>query len=106
MGRPKKSPEQVERRQYTLEYKRAAVQQLAESGQSVAQVARALGVRAQQLYQWRRQVTGETLPPPTRRAATPSADDEVRRLKRRVAELEEEAVILGKAMAFFAKRHG
>lgn len=112
MGRPKKAPEQGQRRQFTLEFKQEAVRQIGVDGRSVSEVARRLGIRREMLAQWQRTVAGEAS-----RAATPSAaagtpasrqalEQEVRRLKKRVAELEEEAVILGKATAYFAKRHG
>ena len=111
MGRPRKAPEQVQRRQFTLEFKQEAVRQVELEGRSVSEVARRLGIRREMLAQWQRTVAGAAPRP-----ATPPADaaptsrealaQEVRRLKKRVAELEDEAVILGKATAYFAKRHG
>jgi transposase len=70
-------------------------------------VARQLGIRADMLRQWRRQAEA--------RAGRPladvfpgngklmSQDEEIRRLRREVAQLREERDILGKATAFFAK---
>lgn len=104
MGRPKRAPGEELRRGFTLEFKQEAVRRVAVGDQSVAQVALALGIRVETLYQWRRQLAGGVARPTT--VAAPHDADEVRRLKRRVRELEEEAVILGKAMAFFARRHG
>lgn len=109
MARPKKRPGEGQRRQFTLEFKREAVRQVEAGTHSVSEVARRLGIRRENLYQWQQQVRasgpGEAppLPPPSE---AESLADEVRRLRRRVAELEEEQAILGKAMAFFAKRHG
>jgi transposase len=104
MGRPKRAPGEELRRGFTLEFKQEAVRRAAIGDQSMTQLAVALGIRVQTLYQWRRQMAGEDPRPAV--AGAPREVDEVRRLKRRVRELEEEAVILGKAMAFFAKRHG
>jgi transposase len=109
MGRPKKAAGQEQRRQFTLEFKQEAVRQLHQDGRSVSDVARSLGIRREMLAQWRRVLAGhaprlagaETGP-----ASRQALEQEVRRLKKRVAELEEEQVILGKATAYFAKRHG
>lgn len=112
MGRPKQAPEQVQRRQFTLEFKQEAVRQIGVEGRTVSEVARRLGIRREMLAQWQRTVAGAPArPAPAAPAeATPASrqalEQEVRRLKKRVAELEEEAVILGKATAYFAKRHG
>jgi transposase len=101
MGRPK-GP--AARRQFTVEFKQEAVRQLEASDLPVSEVARRLGIRREALYQWRQQygvstVSGTATP-------TVSVEEELRQLRKRVAELEEERAILGKAMAFFAKRHG
>lgn len=106
MGRPKRAPGEELRRGFTLEFKQEAVRRAAVGDQSLMQVATALGIRVQTLYQWRRQLAGENPRPAATVAAAPREVDEIRRLQRRVRELEEEAVILGKAMAFFARRHG
>lgn len=110
MSRPKKAVEEVQRRQFTMEFKREAVRQLESGEHSMSEVARRLGIRRENLYQWQQQVaSGALRTTRTATAATASAESpeqELRRLRKRVAQLEEEQEILGKAMAFFAKRHG
>ena len=110
MTRPKKSAEDVQRRQFTMEFKREAVRQLESGEYSRSEVARRLGVRRENLYQWQQQVKPDGVRAPQKASATPDAAEtpaqELRRLRRRVAQLEEDQEILGKAMAFFAKRHG
>ena len=100
---PRRKAESTEqRRQYTREFKREAVRLVTEGNRSVAVVARELGVRADMLHAWKRQVDG--LPGRTARAGRmTSQDEEVRQLRREVAQLREERDILGKAMAFFAR---
>lgn len=66
-------------------------------------VARELGLRPTALRDWMRALRGPGRPP---RPAVTSQGFELRRLRKRVQELEEERDILGKAMAFFAKRVG
>lgn len=109
MVRPKKAAGAGQRRQFTLEFKQEAIRQVESGAHSLSEMARRLGIRREILAQWQQQLRARaagvdpTTPPP---AAPISLDEEVRRLRRRVAELEEEQSILGKAMAFFAKRHG
>jgi transposase len=110
MSRPKKSVEDVQRRQFTMEFKREAVRQLESGEHSVSEVARRLGIRRENLYQWQQLVASGGLQG-SRRTTTAttsgeSPEQELRRLRKRVAQIEEEQEILGKAMAFFAKRHG
>lgn len=102
------------RRQFTREFKLEAVRLVAAGDRSLNQVARDLGVRPDMLRQWRRQADGEPEPPRERRgdergggpAGRPtllSQDEEIRRLRRELAQVREERDILGKATAFFAK---
>ena len=51
MSRPKKAVEDVQRRQFTMEFKREAVRQLESGEHSVSEVARRLGIRRENLYQ-------------------------------------------------------
>ena len=92
------------RRQFSSEFKLEAVR-LAEGGRPPGEVARELGIRADMLRKWRRQFATAL----SAREAFPgsgkltSQDDEVRQLRREVAQLREERDILKKATAFFAR---
>ena len=95
------------RRQYTSEFKQEAVRLSKESGKSLAQVARELGVRAELLRKWKRQVeqggelTGaEVFPGPGKLAPQ---EEEVRRLHREVQTLCQERDGGKRAAAYFAK---
>jgi transposase len=95
------------RRQFTQEFKLEAVRLAALGDRPVSQVARELGIRADMLYQWKRQAEGrlghegaDVFPG---NGTLTSQDEEIRRLRREVVRLREERDILGKATAFFAK---
>jgi transposase len=90
------------RKKYTTEFKREAVRHLENRGdRSVSEVARELGVKPNQLHKWRLDLgrSGKAAP-------TTAEQVEIRRLQKRVRDLEEEREILKKAAAFFAKEHG
>jgi len=91
------------RKQYTREFKEEAVRQAMAGDRPVNAVARELGLQPTMLRDWMRVLRG---PGRLARAAVTSQDEELRRLRKRVQGLEEEREILGKAMAFFAKRNG
>ena len=88
-------------RRFALEYKAQAVQRVIESGRPLADIAAELDVSPGQLSQWR----NEQLAAGSAEAlAQKKADEaEMLRLKREVKRLEEENLILRKAVAFFAK---
>ena len=95
------------RRQYTCEFKQEAVRLSQESGKSLAQVARELGVRADLLRKWQRQVAQagdlpgtEVFPGPGKLAPQ---EEELRRLRREVERLWQERAFLKRAAAYFAK---
>jgi len=105
MPRPK--PSSPTRRQFTQEFKLEAVR-LAQTGERpLADVARDLGLRPEMLRQWARQAAARAGQAPTDvfpgPGKLPSQDEELRRLRREVAQLREEREILKKAAAFFAR---
>jgi transposase len=84
---------------YPEEFRREAVGLLRE-GRSIADVAKALGVSAQTLRNWGKQVEVDA----GRRAGlTNDEREELKQLRRRVRMLEQEREILKRAAAFFAK---
>lgn len=95
------------RRRFTPEFKLEAVRLAAQGNRPVSAVARELDVRPDMLRQWMRQATtrasrGGTEVFPGNGKLT-SQDEEIRRLRRELAQAREERDILGKATAFFAR---
>jgi transposase len=101
--------ERRQRRAFTDDYKRQAVDLVASSGRSVGSVAKELGLRDSVLRRWveqrgaGREPTAATRRPITQ-AALPSADQaaEVARLQREIERLRMERDILKKSIAIFA----
>ena len=97
----------AKRQQYTVDFKLEAVRLVLAGDRPLSAVAKELGVRPDMLRQWKRQAEGRAGRPAADvfpgNGKLPSADEEVRRLRRENAQLREERDILGKATAFFAK---
>lgn len=90
------------RKKYTEEFKRDAVRMMrSRGGRSVAQVADDLGVTANQLHRWARELDKVALSKRNEQGET--LEDEVRRLRKENERLKMEKAILKKAAAFFAK---
>lgn len=91
------------RRQFTREFKLEAVRLVTEGQQSIAEVAQELGIRADMLRAWKRQVEG--LPRSEKKNLFPGhgQEAELKRLRREVQRLEQERDFLKKAAAYFAK---
>ena len=103
----KKNKEKKERRRgFTLEFKAEAVRLLAERppGVSVAQLARELDVRPEQLRAWARQ-RREDASPASSAGTRPgeTLEQENRRLRRELAVAREEQAFAKKVAAYFAK---
>jgi transposase len=89
-------------KQYSREFKLEAIR-LAEAGDKTAsQVARELGIRANQIWKWTQQLAAEKGTGEPAKRGRP-ADDEVSRLRRENARLQEENDILKKAAIYFAR---
>lgn len=88
---------------YPPEFRADAVELVRSSPKrSVAEIARELDVNHETLRTWVRNAERAEATPPT----VAAAEEEVRALRKRVAELELEKEILRKAAAYFAKEMG
>lgn len=94
----------TKRKQYTKEFREDAVKLLDSDGRSGREIARELGLEQATLYRWRRELG---LKPPVissvSQAISPDEKEELRRLRKEVAQLRMDKEILKKAAAFFAK---
>jgi transposase-like protein len=89
-----------QRRAYTPEFKAEVVTLIGSSDKSVAQLCRELDVPETTVHKWldhARVDAGERV------VLTTSEHDELIRLRRKVCTLEEQQLILKKALAFFAR---
>ncbi len=90
---------------FSKEFKLEAVRLLDLGQKSAAQLALELGVRRNQLYKWKEQLSGKgkdaAFRGPGRKIA--AQESEVVRLKRELAKVTEERDILKKAVAYFAR---
>jgi transposase len=93
----------TKRKKFNAEFKREAVRLLETSQKQPSDLARELGVRRNQLYKWKDQISrrGEkAFPGHGRRSAS---SDEATRLRQELERVKEERDILKKAAAYFAK---
>jgi transposase len=88
------------RAKYDEEFKKNAVKLSYVSPKSVKQIARDLGISENLLYNWRKKYTADG---DKTRFAT--MDEEMKALRREVAELKIERDMLKKATAYFANLH-
>ncbi len=91
---------------YTEEFRREAVKRSEKEGVSTASVAEELGISAQQIYNWRRQfsrLSDKQFNSVKGVDYSKQESEELRKVKRRNAELEKELAFLKKAAAYFAK---
>ena len=90
------------RRQYTAEFKREAVQLSETSGKSIRQVAQELGLAQKLLYRWRSELLkcGDAAFPG--HGTLPSNEQEVAALRRELERVRQERDILKKALSIFA----
>jgi transposase len=93
----------TKRKSFSSEFKREAVRLLESSQKPPADLARELGVRRNQLYKWKEQLSqrGAKAFPGSGRGSASS--DEVSRLRKELEKVKEERDILKKAAAYFAK---
>ena len=99
--RKKGKPRQRKRlRRYSAEFRANAVKLALRGDKPMSKVAKELGVPSQTLYTWVWSYERDHGAPPVEGEAP---EEKVKRLEKRVAQLEEERDILKKAATFFAK---
>ena len=89
------------RKRYSAEFKREALRRASEEGTTDVLVAEEIGINARQLRRWRDAMKrdGEAAFPGQGNAR----DEELMRLKRKLAKVEQERDFLKEAAAYFAK---
>jgi transposase len=89
------------RKRYSAEFKREALRRASEEGTTDVFVAEEIGINARQLRRWRDAMKrdGEAAFPGQGKAR----DEELMRLKRTLAKVEQERDFLKEAAAYFAK---
>ena len=91
------------RRKYDRAFKIAAVKLVTEKGTPVAEAARNLGIHENLLHKWKNQYLKDTAEAFPGKGNLKPQDEEMRRLKKKLADVEEERDILKKALAIFSK---
>ena len=94
------------RRQYSEEFKKDAVSHSLTSEKTVEEVARDLGIAHSNLRRWRAQYSknGEIAFPGKGKQRLTPQEEEIRRLKKELDEVQQERDILKKALAIFTKK--
>lgn len=93
------------RKKYTAEFKEEAVKLITEQGYPVSETARNLGINANMLSRWKREVLGEA-EESSGNGSVKEMRSELTRLRKENKRLQMEREILKKAAAFFAKESG
>lgn len=91
------------RTKHSVEFKREAIRRVVEDKESIASVARSLGLARETMYRWVREYRESPAEAFRGNGKLTSQDEEIRQLRRKVTQLEEEREILKKAATFFAK---
>jgi len=89
---------------YTKEFKREALRLMENSGRKPSDIAMELGIRRNQLYKWKEQMTKKGVVA-TAKKGRPKKEDqsELATIKQELKRVKEENEILKKAAVFFAK---
>lgn len=91
------------RRKYDREFKIEAVKLVTRGDKSQAQIARDLGVRANQLAHWKQQFTADPSEAFPGKGHLKPTEEEFRKLKKQLRDVTEQRDILKKAIAIFSE---
>ena len=90
---------------YTKEFKLEAIRLMEESDRPASEIAMKLGIRRNQLYKWKDQMTKKgDVPSATKGRPKKEDQSELAKVKQELKRVKEENEILKKAAVFFAKQ--
>lgn len=92
------------RRRYDRQFKIEAVRLVTGRGKRATEVARDLGVHVNLIYNWKKELAEDPDFAFPGHGKLKPAEEELRQLRRKLADVEEERDILKKALAIFSKR--
>lgn len=93
----------TKRKSFTAEFKREAVRLLESTQKPAADLARELGIRRNQLYKWKEQLSRRGQQAFPGHGHRIESGDELSRLRQELERVKEERDLLKKAAAYFAK---
>lgn len=91
------------RKSYDRQFKLDAVSLVINGDRTVREVARDLGIEENTLHRWRRELKGEGSEAFPGKGRLSPQEEELRRLRRELAQAKEDREILKKALEFFSK---
>jgi transposase len=94
-----------ERRHFSREFKRDAVQLVAEKGMSVGKVARELDIHPNLLHLWRRKFLAEGDKAFVGKGRVTPEEAEIKGVRKQLEKVRQERDILKKALAVFSKQN-
>ena len=103
MVRQDSAREKRVRRPYTKEFKVEAVRLVTEGGRRASEVARELGIDANQLYAWKAQLKADSENAFPGKGNVSADQEELVRLRREVVRLKQDLDFLKKTAAYFAR---
>lgn len=93
-----------ERKVYDRQFKIDAVSLLTKGGRKVKELAAELGVDPNTLYHWKRELLNEGEAAFPGKGSLTEQEAEIRELRRRLREAEEDREILKKALGYFSRK--
>ena len=91
------------RKTYDRQFKIDAVNFVVSGGRTVDEAARELGISANTLHRWKKVLTTQGSEAFPGKGKLSPQEEELRRLRRELAQAKEDSEILKKALAFFSK---
>jgi transposase len=92
------------RKQYEREFKANAVRMVTERGRRLSEVARDLGINENMLWRWKRELSEEPEQAFPGKGHLQDKDEEIRQLRKELADVREERDILKKVVTIFSKQ--